>query len=473
MLSTSFIVARQPAGTTRKEGFSRNSVNTAALGTYEQNTVQDWLDRGRETILKSGPQEDDYEMTEPALTIIKGNSMKKIGRSLSMSKRGDTIRTTGGKVQAKSGRSVSQTRDPQLSRNQAAWDRTHEYRETESFRNLSIKEDGEGATKFGYNYTPSLYGTLSGDARSIYAIQSRPLPRPGEGKKKDEKSLYENINRFTSVHRASQDLSRAYAKNSRIPVYRRAATQGHISRTYEDPARLALSSPAQEESVVRKGLMWIQQDKLFSRWKERFIILTTGYLQIFKKGATRFSDMGTFIRKVKLSGVESIALEDKRGYLTLVLGTSFPQEGKLLLRRTEGLKDWHDSVVTSCHRERQKKSNLPTEEFWNRKQLSESCGFENWVSAKDILGSKLEDSPCSSMGRPYRAAHSLQRTENLYSDSRDYSDMNTSGHSLASPVSTSTLSERKVHTLTSQAPVRLHQAMFSPPKPPSITHRQR
>jgi len=294
MLSTSFIVARQPAGTPRKEGFSRNSVNTATLGTYEQNTVQDWLDRGRDT------QEDDYEIqTEPSLPIIKGNSIKKIGRSLSMSKRGDTIRTPGGKVQAKSGRSVSQTRDPQLSRNQAAWDRTHEYRETESFRNLSIKEDGEGATKFGYNYTPSLYGTLSGDARSIYAIQSRPLPRPGEGKKNDEKSLYENINRFTSAHRASQDLSRAYAKNSRIPVYRRAATQAQISRTYEDPARLALSSPGQEESVVRKGLMWIQQDKLFSRWKERFIILTTGYLQIFKKGATRFSDMGTFIRKVE------------------------------------------------------------------------------------------------------------------------------------------------------------------------------
>ena len=40
-----------------------------------------------------------------------------------------------------------------------------------------------------------------------------------------------------------------------------------------------------------------------------------------------------------MSGISSIALEDKRGYLTLVLTTSFPQEGKLLLRKTEGLKD--------------------------------------------------------------------------------------------------------------------------------------
>ena len=52
------------------------------------------------------------------------------------------------------------------------------------------------------------------------------------------------------------------------------------------------------DRIVRKGLLWVQQDKLFSRWKERFIILTTGYLQIFKRGSSRISDMGTFVSKV-------------------------------------------------------------------------------------------------------------------------------------------------------------------------------
>ena len=92
------------------------------------------------------------------------------------------------------------------------------------------------------------------------------------------------------------------------------------------------------------------------------------------------------ILQIKLSSIDSVALEDKRGYLTLVLTTSIPQEGKLLLRKTEGLKDWHESVVSCCHKERQKKSSLPTEDFWNRKQLSESCGFDNWISDSDILG---------------------------------------------------------------------------------------
>jgi len=504
MLSTSFIVARQPTKS-RQEGFSRNSVNSPNLVNYEPDNARDWLGRGRETACHT--QETDYQRTDRASSKTRETSLKKIGRSLSMSKRGDTIRNTSGKVQAKSGRSVSQTRDPQQLGSQATWDRNNQGRNTERFQNLSIKEDGEGATKFGYSYNPALYGTVGGDARSVFAIQSRPLPDPLGEKTKFEKSLYENINRFTSVNRVSQDMTSlqqaqvTYARNgtsspygtrSRIPVYKprvdqsldtrmgqRAVTQMEISRTYENPSRLAHSSSAQEDNVVKKGLMWIQQDKLFSRWKERFIILTNGYLQIFKKGATRFSDMGTFISKIKLSGIGSIALEDKRGYLTLLLTTSFPQEGKLLLRKTEGLKDWHDSVVSCCQKERQKKSSLPTEEFWNRKQLSESCGFENWISARDILGSTLEDSPCSSIGRPYRAPTSLQRAENLYSDSRDYSGIDTSGHSLVSPLASplasplSTLSDHKVHTMTNHSPVRLHQAMFSPPKPMGTTQRQR
>ena len=74
---------------------------------------------------------------------------------------------------------------------------------------------------------------------------------------------------------------------SRIPVYKhkediilgqRAVTQMEISRTYEDLSRLELSLCHEKDSVVKKGLMWIQQDKLLSRWTERFIILTNGYL---------------------------------------------------------------------------------------------------------------------------------------------------------------------------------------------------
>ena len=58
------------------------------------------------------------------------------------------------------------------------------------------------------------------------------------------------------------------------------------------------TSPAGDK-IVKKGLMWVQQDKLFSRWKERFIILTPDYLQFFKKGSSKISEMGNFLFKVR------------------------------------------------------------------------------------------------------------------------------------------------------------------------------
>ena len=50
---------------------------------------------------------------------------------------------------------------------------------------------------------------------------------------------------------------------------------------------------------MRKGLLWQQRDKIFSQWKERYFILTPDYLQCFKKGTSRITEMGEFIFKVR------------------------------------------------------------------------------------------------------------------------------------------------------------------------------
>ena len=62
------------------------------------------------------------------------------------------------------------------------------------------------------------------------------------------------------------------------------------------------------DSCIRKGVMWVQQEKLFSRWKERFIILTSSYLHIFKKSTSRLSDMGTFVNKVSCKNWPTLLL---------------------------------------------------------------------------------------------------------------------------------------------------------------------
>ena len=74
------------------------------------------------------------------------------------------------------------------------------------------------------------------------------------------------------------------------------------------------SAPAQEaeltSSTVLKGVLWQQRDKVFSRWKERYFVLTSDYLQCFKKSSpsvmhSAASEMGRFIFKLKLTEVSS------------------------------------------------------------------------------------------------------------------------------------------------------------------------
>lgn len=53
-------------------------------------------------------------------------------------------------------------------------------------------------------------------------------------------------------------------------------------------------------NAIKRGLLWQQRDRLFSRWKERYFVLTRDYLHCFKRATNRTisSDMGHFIFKV-------------------------------------------------------------------------------------------------------------------------------------------------------------------------------
>ena len=63
-------------------------------------------------------------------------------------------------------------------------------------------------------------------------------------------------------------------------------------------------------STILKGVLWQQRDKVFSRWKERYFVLTADYLQCFKKSSpsvmhSAASEMGRFIFKLKLTEVRN------------------------------------------------------------------------------------------------------------------------------------------------------------------------
>lgn len=98
-------------------------------------------------------------------------------------------------------------------------------------------------------------------------------------------------------------------------------------------------SPALESTTLKKGLLWQQWDRFFSRWKERFFVLTRDYLACFKKGSSLgITEMGTFLYKVNLVDVQGLQWVDKKrdGVIAVKVG----QDGQLLLWSAKGLDDW-------------------------------------------------------------------------------------------------------------------------------------
>ena len=67
---------------------------------------------------------------------------------------------------------------------------------------------------------------------------------------------------------------------------------------FQNSSSVQVESAASDDGVLKKGLLWQQKDKLFSRWKERYFILTKDYFHCFKKATSRITEMGGFIFKV-------------------------------------------------------------------------------------------------------------------------------------------------------------------------------
>ena len=100
-----------------------------------------------------------------------------------------------------------------------------------------------------------------------------------------------------AVHHYHQ-LKRSYAE-LREAVSEHDMLSGGDAHT-SDAA--AVTSSATNPTLMR-GLLWQQRDRLFSRWKERFFVLTGDYLQCFRRGTSRMTEMGAFLFKIRLAEV--------------------------------------------------------------------------------------------------------------------------------------------------------------------------
>ena len=71
----------------------------------------------------------------------------------------------------------------------------------------------------------------------------------------------------------------------------------------------------------------------------------------------------------------------------MVLVTS--RDSRLLLRKTEGIKDWQRSIEGQLVKERQRHREMQsTNEFWNRKQFSDcqTSAASQWLLVRDNIG---------------------------------------------------------------------------------------
>jgi len=115
------------------------------------------------------------------------------------------------------------------------------------------------------------------------------------------------------------------------------------------------------------------------RWKERFFLLTKDYLHCFKTELKTSTEMGAFITKVKLSDVEDVCLLTKKGYLTISL--SHVKDGRVFLRRHDGIKEWYSMIKAYVHESRKRRI------FWAGSDGVDENSVEAWLMSRQEGGS--------------------------------------------------------------------------------------
>lgn len=145
-------------------------------------------------------------------------------------------------------------------------------------------------------------------------------------------------------------VERAILRNGNEPglkdpyfVHRATYTQSLLSPCYNSKDAY---------SALKRGLLWQQRDKFFSRWKERYFILTKDYLHCFRRasGTDRISEMGQFLFKIKLVDIDRVLWENRKNYSTVALvflSSMGRTDGKIFLRASEGLEDWFE-LLEAC-----------------------------------------------------------------------------------------------------------------------------
>ena len=102
---------------------------------------------------------------------------------------------------------------------------------------------------------------------------------------------------------------------------------------------------------------------------------------------------------MKLSSIDSLELLDKRGYLTICL--SLGGEGKMYLRRTEGIREWHRALRENMLESRARRSNRLSCPVFSNRRLGMELGRLGGSSQEDCTGAGKERITLDELSRLY------------------------------------------------------------------------
>ena len=102
---------------------------------------------------------------------------------------------------------------------------------------------------------------------------------------------------------------------------------------------------------------------------------------------------------MKLCSIESLELLDKRGYLTICL--SHGGEGKMYLRRTEGIREWHRALRENMLESRARRSNRLSCPVFSNRRLGMELGRLGDSSLEDCTGAGKERITLDELSRLY------------------------------------------------------------------------
>lgn len=207
-------------------------------------------------------------------------------------------------------------------------------------RNIEYRS---GATNRSTNDVPTNYAKY-GSPLSEYKY-GKELSKPGSGEQAPAKNMV--------------DVEACLASTPPHLLIRSLSSLSHHSTQLSTLPR----SPEREESggqSLQKGVLQQARDRLFSRWKERYFVLTRDYLACFRRGSTKYSEMGSFIFKVNLASVEGVWWEERRGGPVVAVG--LPREGRVLLRprsqEDTSLQVWYRSLLDATTASRLRRTAL-------------------------------------------------------------------------------------------------------------------